>query len=161
MGQFSIALRDILKDLINSPVGAITKWYKLQPNPEKKITQIDGELNLTLTLPKPSIMQYATDHFPDMIQHLEEDHSSEKKLSEKIELDKLPPGERHRLEVIYEFYQTEVRYVKDLKLLYSSLKSPLIQQQTISVEEANQIFLNIEDICHINEPFANELTVRK
>lgn len=160
LGQYSVALRDILSDLIYSPVGSTTKWFSLRPNPEKKTSVIQGELNISIILPKPSIMQFATDHFPAMVKSTE-DTTIDCKLSDKVELDKLAPSERHRLEILYEFYQTEVRYVNDIKLIYSSFKSPLVQQQILTKDEADKIFLNIDDIYRINGPFANELKVRK
>ena len=63
----------------------------------------------------------------------------------------------YRKYVISELYETEVRYVEDLKIIIKQVMTPLRDMLILDDEQMRKLFNNIEQICWLNEIFVGAL----
>lgn len=66
-----------------------------------------------------------------------------------------------RQDCINELINTEMAYLEDMTVVYNVFEKPLRKSEVITVEEADGIFVNWQEIIQCNKKFLDDLLSRK
>ena len=145
LGHVCVCLKDILPKLFAAESGTIDEWWSLGACAECESGK--GEIRVSITLPEPSLYQFAADHFPKML------YDSPKVL----ETGPASVEEKFREESVNEFLKFEEEYVSVLATLVHTFRDPLLNRHILSSSEAASIFLNAEEILDLHQTLLGKL----
>ena len=67
---------------------------------------------------------------------------------------------RHRIErkeIITEIIETEIKYGRDLRIIYEEFYRPMMVAGLLTVEQLAAIFLNVEELIEVNNRFTESV----